>query len=60
VAVGVPAAHLDTLLSHVIAGEALMDTWERKTVVNTRGEIIKREDYDVEILIAVSRCGFEC
>lgn len=27
-AVGVPAANGDTLLSHVVAGEALLDTWK--------------------------------
>lgn len=26
-AVGIPAANGDTLLSHVVAGEALLDTW---------------------------------
>ena len=34
VAVCVPAAHWDTLLSHVVAGKTLMETWRRQKGLN--------------------------
>ena len=42
VAVGVPAANWDTLLSHIIAGIPLMDTWWEQTHWNTWGETKKK------------------
>lgn len=36
VAVGIPAANGDTLLSHVVAGEALLDTWWKTQLESER------------------------
>lgn len=52
VAVGVPAANWDTLLSHIIAGIPLVDTWWEQTHWNTWGET-KRGLWCVHFLSSV-------